>query len=112
MTTLLSNPQTKNNKPFDPKKAMEKILWTGSSTVIGKMSGSDTFDQIPQGVWELKQSMTGPYLQKVSDDFHFGHKVYGLEEKFISHALRTFDVAEKNVGILLNGLKGCGEKVF
>lgn len=90
---------------------MEKILWAGSSSNISKISGSDTFDHIPQGVWELKTSLMGPYLQKVSDNFHFGHKIYGLEEEFISYSLRSFHAAEKNMGILLNGLKGCGKTV-
>lgn len=90
---------------------MEKILWAGSSDNISKISGSDTFDQIPKGVWELKLSMAGPYLQKVSDDFHFGHKIYGVEEDFINYCTKSLDVAEKNMGILLNGLKGCGKTV-
>jgi cytidylate kinase len=90
---------------------MQKLLWAGSSSVIKKISGSDTFDNIPAGVWELHLSMMGPYLQKVSDNFHFGHKIYGLEEDFIDYTLRSFDVAEKNLGILLNGLKGCGKTV-
>lgn len=55
--------------------------------------------------------MMGPYLQKVSDNFHFGHKIYGLEENFINYTLRSFEAAEKNMGLLLNGLKGCGKTV-
>jgi hypothetical protein len=90
---------------------MKKLLWAGSSTNISKISGSDTFDHIPQGVWELKLSMMGPYLQKVSDNFNFGHKIYGLEEDFIKYTNDSFQLAEKNMGILLNGLKGCGKTV-
>ena len=90
---------------------MEKLLWAGSSSIVSKISGSDTFDQIPQGIWELKLSMTGPFLQKVSDNFHFGHKIYGLEQDFIDYSIKSFKVAEKNMGLLLNGLKGCGKTV-
>jgi hypothetical protein len=90
---------------------MEKLLWAGSSSNISKISGSDTYDHIPKGVWELKMSLMGPYLQKVSDNFNFGHKIYGLEDAFIKYTHQSFQLAEKNMGILLNGLKGCGKTV-
>lgn len=90
---------------------MDKIIWAGSGRTLNKITGSLTYDKIPNGVWEVHSSLMGPFMEKVSDDFNFPHKIYGLEENFIEHSLRTFDVAEKNMGILLNGMKGCGKTV-
>lgn len=88
-----------------------KLIWAGGDQTISKIEGSKTFDYIPNGVWELRLSMTGPYLKKINDGFEFPHKIYGLEEPFITHVMKSFTYADKNTGVLLNGLKGCGKTI-
>lgn len=90
---------------------MNNLKWAGNPSTISKMSGENSFDNIPNGVWKLIVTITGAYLTKVTDKFEFGHKVYGLENDFINYTLKSFEAAEKNMGILLNGLKGCGKTV-
>lgn len=90
---------------------MKNLKWAGNASVISKMSGDNSFDEIPAGVWKLVITMSGAFLTKICDRFEFGHKVYGLESQFINHALTSFSASEKNMGVLLNGLKGCGKTV-
>lgn len=90
---------------------MKNLKWMGNSSTVSKMSGSTSFDNIPAGVWKLVITMTGAFLTKVTDKFEFGHKVYGLESDFIDYTIKSFEASEKNMGILLNGLKGCGKTV-
>lgn len=89
----------------------DKLIWGGSSKRIHKINGSNTYDEIPVGVYELVLTMSGAYLEKVSDNFEFNYKLYGVEEKFIDHTMKTFDTLTKNMGVLLCGLKGTGKTV-
>lgn len=90
---------------------MKNLKWMGNSSKVSKMSGTTSFDNIPAGVWKLVITLTGAFLHKVTDKFEFGHKVYGLENEFIDYTIKSFEASEKNMGILLNGLKGCGKTV-
>jgi hypothetical protein len=52
------------------------------------------------------------YLSKVSDNFEFGHKIYGLERNLVNRVIKTYKATEGgNLGVLLNGLKGTGKTV-
>ena len=55
--------------------------------------------------------MFGFYLTKIEDQFEFSHKLYGLETSLIDRIVRTWDGTNKNLGVLLNGLKGTGKTV-
>ena len=58
--------------------------------------------------------MTGElFLEKISDSFHFGFKLYGLDNKLITHVINTYNKQEnkRNIGVLLNGAKGTGKTV-
>lgn len=87
------------------------LIWGGNPNQIHKINGSTTFDKIPNGVYELVLTMTGAYLNKVSDKFEFNYKLYGMEQSFIDHAIKSFDSLPKNMGVLLSGLKGTGKTV-
>ena len=52
------------------------------------------------------------YLTKVSDNFKFDFKIYGLETKLINRVVKTYDkTGNGNLGVLLNGVKGTGKTV-
>ncbi|WP_295723753.1 AAA family ATPase [uncultured Leptotrichia sp.] len=45
-------------------------------------------------------------------EFVFDYKIYGLQEDFINHVIKTYNEAQTgNLGILLNGTKGTGKTV-
>ena len=70
---------------------------------------------LDEGIYQMHQNpVTGEiYLQKISDKFEFGFKLYGLDEKLIKHVVDTYNKQEhkKNIGVLLNGAKGTGKTV-
>jgi len=68
-------------------------------------------DGLPLGVYTLEKSMFGFYLTRIEDSFSFSHKIYGLESGLIDRVKRTWESTNKNLGILLNGLKGTGKTV-
>lgn len=89
----------------------EKLIWGGNSKQLHKINGSNTYEEIPLGIYELILTMQGAYLEKVSDNFEFNYKLYGVEEKFIDHTMKSFNTLTKNMGVLLCGLKGTGKTV-
>ena len=89
----------------------KSISWAGDESSISKINGNSIFQAIPQGIWEPIATMQGVFLNLKADEFKFNHKIYGLEEEFIEHVLKTYEHSAKNVGVLLNGLKGAGKTV-
>lgn len=69
-------------------------------------------DLLPPGVYNLENHpMMGLYLHRLYDKFEFPYKIYGLETKFVDWVVKSYDSTNKNLGILLNGLKGTGKTV-
>lgn len=69
--------------------------------------------ELPKGVYNLVQNPRSLEfsLVRLYDSFEFPFKMYNLEDKFISHVLKTFENTTQNLGILLNGIKGTGKTV-
>jgi len=66
--------------------------------------------QLDNGVYTVKfNDRIGFYLIRVSDDFAFNCKIYGLETDLIKRVLKTYDNTSGNLGVLLNGVKGTGK---
>lgn len=86
-------------------------IWAGNPNNLSKINGSGIFQEIPNGIWEPYSTMTGTFLGKQGDSFEFPHKIYGIEHGFIQHVIRTYESSDKNVGVLMNGLKGAGKTV-
>lgn len=78
-------------------------------------SNFEVFPQLEKGVYDLNYNgETHQYfLKKLSDEFNLNFKLYGLDEKLISHVLTTYNdnPTKKNIGILLNGIRGGGKTV-
>lgn len=53
----------------------------------------------------------GFYLEKTDDKFDFQHKIYGVEQGLINRVVKTYNNTNRNLGILLNGVKGTGKTV-
>lgn len=53
----------------------------------------------------------GYSLIVVEEKFTFPYKVYTHEEKFVKRIVKTYNNISKNLGILLNGVKGTGKSV-
>lgn len=71
-----------------------------------------TSNSIPKGNWLVKiDQQTGEYYLKKQEDFKLPSKVYGDLDGQVNRYLNTFKHRDKNLGILLNGLKGTGKSL-
>lgn len=68
-------------------------------------------NELPVGIYSISQNpMNGELsLDYVADKFEFDFELLGLEQKFIDHALKSYENTTGNFGILLNGVKGTGK---
>lgn len=89
---------------------MNKI-WMNSGSVYTEIgSGYEVSESLPVGVYNVNLTRTGFHLDKYADKFIFPYKVYGLQEDFIEHVIKTYNNTTGNLGIMLTGTKGTGKK--
>lgn len=90
-----------------------KQIWVQTGINFNRMQGPIiSYDKIPVGVYKISMSKQGFYLEYVMDKFVFDYKIYGLQEDFIDHVIKTYNESKTgNLGILLNGTKGTGKTV-
>ena len=72
---------------------LSEQIWLQSGNTFSKgdaTTGSHT-DGIPKGIYEVRLSMTGFYLEKIADSFVFNYKLYGLNQDFINYVLKTYN---------------------
>ena len=85
-------------------------MCSGSTyTQVG--SGYKVSESLPVGIYSISLTMTGYHLDKYADKFVFPYKMYGLQEDFIDHVIKTYSNTEGNLGIMLTGTKGTGKTV-
>ena len=70
---------------------------------------------LDDGIYQIQQNpLNGElFLVRIADEFHFGFKLYGIDEMLVKHVLDTYNKqpVKKNLGVLLNGAKGTGKTV-
>ena len=70
---------------------------------------------LDDGIYQIQQNpLNGElFLVRIADEFHFGFKLYGIDETLVKHVLDTYNKqpVKKNLGVLLNGAKGTGKTV-
>ena len=88
-------------------------IWVQTGINFNRMQGPIiSYNEIPVGVYKISMSKQGFYLEYVMSEFVFDYKIYGLQEDFINHVIKTYNEAQTgNLGILLNGTKGTGKTV-
>lgn len=91
---------------------MQKVKkWNQDGQTYSLSDNSKQISALPVGVYVMNKSIFGYYLERIEDKFEFGHKLYGLETELIERVIRTWNSTNKNLGVLLNGLKGTGKTV-
>lgn len=74
--------------------------------------GTEIIDSLPNKVFEVKYAkMVGTWLsehKELTVDF----KIYGKTPERVKKIFHTFDLRNKNLGVLLSGEKGMGKSVF
>lgn len=79
-----------------------------------KFSAGDlqTLDKIPTGNWLVKvDNATGEFYLEQQADFELPSKVYGGVYDEVARYLQTYSKRDKNLGILLKGMKGTGKSL-
>ena len=90
---------------------MVRVSWINTGTTYRRMEGDIcNIDTIPFGVYEVDLSMTGWYLTKIADKFTFNYKLYNIQSDFLDYVTKTYNSTNGNLGILMNGTRGSGEK--
>ena len=90
---------------------MEQNIWIqdGNTFIKGSATTKAHPEGLPKGIYEVKESMTGYYLNRLGDSFVFNYKLYGINNKFIDHFIKTYNNTTGNLGVLFN--EGTGKTV-
>ena len=92
---------------------MEQNIWIqdGDTFMKGSATTKAHPEGLPKGIYEVKESMMGYYLNRLGDSFVFNYKLYGINAEFIEHFVKTYTNTTGNLGVLFNGIKGTGKTV-
>ena len=92
---------------------MGQNIWIqdGNTFMKGSATTKAHPEGLPKGIYEVKESMTGYYLNRLGDSFIFNYKLYGINNEFIEHFVKTYNNTTGNLGVLFNGIKGTGKTV-
>ena len=92
---------------------MEQNIWIqdGNTFMKGSATTKAHPEGLPKGIYEVRVSMTGYYLNRLGDSFVFNYKLYGINNEFIDHFIKTYNNTTGNLGVLFNGIKGTGKTV-
>lgn len=92
---------------------MEKVSWIQNGSEFRRVEGNITnVETLPVGIYNVDfNPLSGWSLELVAEKFEFSYKLYGLQNHFVQHVLKTFNSTKGNLGILLNGTKGTGKTV-
>lgn len=92
---------------------MGRNIWIqdGNTFMKGSATTKAHPEGLPKGIYEVKESMTGYYLNRLGDSFVFNYKLYGINNEFIEHFIKTYNNTTGNLGVLFNGTKGTGKTV-
>ena len=86
---------------------MATIVKNGNEFRITSIQG--TYDKLPVGVYNLELDNSGYFLTRTAD-FKVPKKIYG-DMSIIDRWLHTYQTRDRNLGILLAGLKGGGKTI-
>ena len=86
-------------------------VWTGDTNVI-YLSNPVSEVEVKPAIYELSFNPNrGLFLQKVRDKFELPKKVYNMDTDFIRRTIKSFQNTNRNMGVLLTGIKGAGKTI-
>lgn len=90
---------------------MTSYIKQGETITITKENVSVTTKLAPKN-YILNIDHKGNYYLNESEDFKIPDKIYGNPQEDVTRFLKTFNTMDKNLGILLLGLKGTGKTIL
>ena len=87
--------------------------WTkdGPFYKLQSINCSENLPRLNPGVYVLQMNKQGFFLEERPGGFEMPEKIYGLEEAFIHRVVHTFRQTDRNMGVLLTGIRGTGKTV-
>lgn len=80
---------------------MNKV-WMYSGNIYNQVSPDYKVEKtLPVGIYNICLTKNGFHLEKHADKFVFPYKMYGLQEEFIDHVIKTYHATSDNMGIML-----------
>lgn len=94
---------------------MSKVFLKRGSVFNQTEGNFEVLNTLDNGVYQthFDERTNEIFLEKISDGFTFGFKLYGVDDVLIKHVVDTYTYqsVKKNIGVLLNGAKGTGKTV-
>lgn len=87
---------------------MATIVQSGNEFRITSIQG--TYDKLPVGVYNLECNSNNGYFLTKTTDFKLPKKIYG-DMSIVDRWLHTYQTRDRNLGVLLAGLKGGGKTI-
>lgn len=88
-----------------------KAINTGNSFQLYDDSVK-TYDSLPSGTYSICFSQNrGFFLEKINN-FSITEKIYGSHQKKVEKVFRTYNMTNRNLGVILSGDKGIGKSLF
>ena len=87
---------------------MSKLVENGNVLRLTNITG--TYEKLPIGVYNLEHDEAGFFLNRVND-LTLPKKIYG-DMTIVDRWLNTYRQRERNLGVLLSGLKGSGKTIM
>ena len=89
-----------------------KVISSGSSYMLYD-DDMKSFDKLPTYTYTIKfAKMTGFFLERTKDIEVVEPKVYGIHNEKVEKVLHTFELMNRNLGVILSGDKGSGKSLF
>lgn len=89
------------------------IICSGSRYQVYNTDDIKTYSQLPVGTYEVCFNKNiGFYLTSHNDLEVKEEKIYGTAMNRIDKVLKSFEISERNFGVILSGNKGSGKSLF
>ena len=74
--------------------------------------GGESVDKLKKGVYDVKLNRnSGQFFLRERQSFTFPSKVYGNDHEIVERVLKKYGSVDRNLGVLLTGIKGSGKTV-
>jgi ATPase family associated with various cellular activities (AAA) len=87
------------------------MSWNNTETSLWPVNINKVTDTLPVGVYKLHTSLQGIYVTHHADSFQLPEVMYNINQSLLDRVVKYTHHADRNVGVLFNGLKGSGKTV-
>lgn len=71
-----------------------------------------TFDRLPAQAYQINFNPRAGFSLSLYDEIEIKEKVYGIHMQKVEKVLKSFEMFDRNLGVILSGDKGIGKSLF